>query len=282
MLIHHTILSASYTGGSSGLHHGIKFLVVSFFLASLAHHSFTGTRYRQNISPANDRYHSDGVLEDINLRSRYSLSDNDNDINEIDKGDRILSEQLSEQEPEQQDTFAESEPEKEELAHELSIEVSFEDTYKVLVFLGVVFSCGEIAAWLGIPSLVGQMIAGFLLGPPLLEYVPFPEAFVLLGDLGLIMLLIEAGIELDVGLVKEAGIRPILIAVAGTLLAFGTGLGISYGQGQTDIRSAITAAACFAPTSLGVASNSLSMGKALNTPVGQLIVASAVIDDGKH
>ena len=167
------------------------------------------------------------------------------------------------------------------MAHELSIEVSFEDTYKVLVFLGVVFSCGEIAAWLGIPSLVGQMIAGFLLGPPLLEYVPFPEAFVLLGDLGLIMLLIEAGIELDVGLVKEAGIRPILIAVAGSLLAFGTGLGISYGQGQTDIRSAIAAAACFAPTSLGVAANSLSMGKALNTPVGQLIVASAVIDDGK-
>ena len=93
MLIHHTILSASYTGGSSGLHHGIKFLAVSFFLASLAHHSFTGTRYRQNISPANDRYHSDGVLEDINLRSRYSLSDNDNDINEIDKGEQKTPEE---------------------------------------------------------------------------------------------------------------------------------------------------------------------------------------------
>ena len=73
----------------------------------------------------------------------------------------------------------ESEEETEELAHELSIEVSFEDTYKVLVFLGVVFSCGEIASYLGIPSLVGQMIAGFLLGPPLLEFVPYPESFVL-------------------------------------------------------------------------------------------------------
>ena len=132
----------------------------------------------------------------------------------------------------------ESEEEQEELAHELSIEVSFEDTYKVLVFLGVVFSCGEIASYLGIPSLVGQMIAGFLLGPPLLEYVPYPESFVLLGDLGLIMLLIEAGIELDVGLVKEAGIRPILIAVAGSVLAFVVGMGIAFGQGQV-VKSAI-------------------------------------------
>lgn len=101
---------------------------------------------------------------------------------------------------------------------------------------------------------------------------------VLLGDLGLILLLIEAGIELDIGLVKEAGIRPILIAITGVLVSFGIGIGISFAQGQT-IKSAIAAGACFAPTSLGVAANALSGGKALNTPVGQLIVASAVIDD---
>ena len=117
------------------------------------------------------------------------------------------------------------------------------------------------------------------------------------------MLLIEAGIELDVGLVKEAGVRPILIAVAGVVLAFVVGMGIAFGQGQA-VKSAIagesikvltmcvvilskisrqiallTAGAVFAPTSLGVAANALTTGKALNTPVGQLIVASAVIDD---
>jgi len=172
----------------------------------------------------------------------------------------------------------ESEEEQEDLAHELSIEVSFEDTYKILVFLGVVFVFGEIASFCGIPSLVGQIIAGFLLGPPLADYVAFPEAMVLLGDLGLILLLVEAGIELDIGLVKEAGIRPVLIAFTGSILAFITGMGITLAQGQP-IKSAIASGACFAPTSLGVAANALSGGKALNTPVGQLIVASAVIDD---
>lgn len=68
------------------------------------------------------------------------------------------------------------EHEGEDLAHELSIEVSFEDTYKILVFLGTVFVFGEIAGYCGVPSLVGQIVAGFLLGPPLAEFVPFPEA----------------------------------------------------------------------------------------------------------
>jgi Kef-type K+ transport system membrane component KefB len=167
----------------------------------------------------------------------------------------------------------------EDLAHELSIEVSYEDTYDTLIFLGVSFIMGEIAYHIGIPPLVGQIIAGFLLGPPLADYVPFPQSMVLLGDLGLILLLVEAGVELDVALVKEAGIRPLLIALAGSIIPFGIGLGVTLAQGDQSIKSAIAAGACFSPTSLGVAANALSGGKALNTPVGQLIVASAVIDD---
>ena len=167
----------------------------------------------------------------------------------------------------------------EDLAHELSIEVSYEDTYDTLIFLGVSFIFGEIAYYCGIPPLVGQIIAGFLLGPPLANYVPFPKAMVLLGDLGLILLLVEAGVELDVALVKEAGIRPLLIALTGSLIPFGIGLGVTLAQGDQSIKSAIASGACFSPTSLGVAANALSGGKALNTPVGQLIVASAVIDD---
>ena len=46
----------------------------------------------------------------------------------------------------------------EELHNELSIEASFEDTYKILVFFGVVFLFGELATCCGIPALVGQIM----------------------------------------------------------------------------------------------------------------------------
>jgi len=277
---------------SSSFTRGMRFLVMSCFLASMSWHSFSGTLYRRSISATKDGTSLRGnlitttevssLLDDneanalkrgnspdptYNKSSRYYQSIFYNAYTSLYKTQNSYSRMLNESEQEQKD-----------LAHELSIEVSFEDTYKVLVFLGIVFVFGEIAGFCGVPSLVGQIIAGFLLGPPLAEYVPFPEAMVLLGDLGLIMLLIEAGIELDVGLVKEAGIRPILIAVCGSVFAFVIGMGIAFAQGQP-VKSAIAAGACFAPTSLGVAANALSGGKALNTPVGQLIVASAVIDD---
>ena len=274
---HHGGPSTPSSSSSSIISRTLRFLAISFFLVSVAYHSFAGTRYRKNVSAA-------AANRDASLRGKlittdelsFSIFDNDgeegsvgtvddtirapqyqqrddtsssstassryyksifyNAYNSLYKIDNQYSRMLSDIETEPH--TRESEQEQEELANELSIEVSFEDTYKVLVFLGVVFSCGEIASYFGIPSLVGQMIAGFLLGPPLLEYVPYPESFVLLGDLGLIMLLIEAGIELDVGLVKEAGIRPILIAVAGSVLAFVVGMGIAFGQGQV-VKSAI-------------------------------------------
>jgi Kef-type K+ transport system membrane component KefB len=47
----------------------------------------------------------------------------------------------------------------------------------------------------------------------------------------------------------------------------------------TDVRTGIAVGACFSPTSLGVASNALQAGGISNTPIGQLIVASCVLDD---
>ena len=261
----------SLSSSESGVNQLAKFLIISCFIVSLAYHSFAGNQYRKNLSNVReaaslrDRH---VAIKEVPLESSstsYNKSIFHKSYNSLYKTDNNRK-------------LSESEKEEEELQEELSIEVSFENTYKTIVFLGVVFTLGEIANWLGIPSLVGHMIAGFLLGPPLLEYVPYPESFVLLGDLGLILLLIEAGIELDVGLVKEAGVRPILIAFGGSMVSLGVGIGIAFWHGES-FKSAITAGAVFSPTSLAVAANALSTGKALNTPVGQLIVASCVIDD---
>ena len=72
-------------------------------------------------------------------------------------------------------------------------------TYKdeTLIFLAAVFAMGKMATMIGMPSLVGEIFCGFLLGPPLANFVPFPRAIVLIGELGLIMLLLEAGIDID-------------------------------------------------------------------------------------
>ena len=156
------------------------------------------------------------------------------------------------------------------------------------------------------PALTGEIFTGFLLGPPLGEFggierastrdvwpisstsacsvitadfVPYPEALVLIGEIGLITLLLEAGIELDIAQLRETGTKALAIGLTGTVLPLAVGLGLALAQGTTSMKSALAVGASFSPTSLGVAGSALKSGKMADTPVGQLIVAACVVDD---
>ena len=125
---------------------------------------------------------------------------------------------------------------------------------------------------------MGEITTGFLLGPPLADFVPFPEAMVLMGNIGLIGLMLESGINIDVAQLKESGKRAVVMAFIGTTLPLlvGWALGLWSGEG---IQSSISIGASFAPSSFGVAAGALTSGEIINTPIGQMIVASSVVDD---
>ena len=66
----------------------------------------------------------------------------------------------------------------------------------------------------------------------------------------------------------------------GSILPIGIGIVLALAvNGTEDVKAAIAAGATFGPTSLGIALNILRGGGILNTPVGQLIISAAVIDD---
>lgn len=143
----------------------------------------------------------------------------------------------------------------------------------------MVYVAGQFAARaLKMPCLVGEIVAGILVGPPLADFVPNPEAWVLLGEIGLILLVLEAGIDIDVSALKLIGTRGFLIAFIGSILPIGIGIIIAIIiNGTSNIKSSIAAGAVFGPTSLGIALNILRSGNVLNTPVGQLIISAAVM-----
>lgn len=161
---------------------------------------------------------------------------------------------------------------------EYTVHVTYEEIYRVLVFLITTYVAGIIAKNLGMPALVGEIATGFLLGPPLADFVPYKKAFVLVGEIGLIALLLEAGIELDVAQLRQTGTRAMAIAFTGSLLSVGIGMFMSYIFGNS-LKAGLAVGASFAPTSLGVAASALGGGGMINTAVGQLIIASCVVDD---
>jgi len=112
----------------------------------------------------------------------------------------------------------------------------------------------------------------------LADFAPLPESWVLFGEIGLVLLVLEAGIDVDLDMLKIVGTSGVTIAAVGSVLPIGIGAGLAFAMGY-DARSAVTAGMCFCPTSLGIALSTLSDGKMLNTPIGQLIVSAAVVDD---
>lgn len=136
---------------------------------------------------------------------------------------------------------------------------------------------GRLAEVARMPNLVGQIFAGILLGPSLADFVPLPQAWVLLGEVGLVILVLEAGIDIDVATLKLIGTRGLLIALIGSILPIALGMALAVAVvGTSDVKAVIAAGATFGPTSLGIALNILRSGGILNTPVGQLIISAAV------
>jgi Kef-type K+ transport system membrane component KefB len=162
------------------------------------------------------------------------------------------------------------------------VNISYEVMYNSFIFLTVIWLAGQIASsrYLKMPSLVGEIIAGILLGPPVAGFVPDPEAWLLLGQIGLILLVLEAGIDIDIATLKLTGVRGLIIASVGSILPIGIGIVIAIAiNGTDDMKSVIATGATFGSSSLGIALNTLKTAGILNSPVGQLIISAAVLDD---
>ena len=157
---------------------------------------------------------------------------------------------------------------------------AFLHIYYIMSFIASLWFVGKAFQKIGMPALVGEIVTGIVLGPNLLNIAgeSGSEFLILIGEIGLIMLVVEAGIDVDIGMLKLIGPRGLGIAVLGSLGPLLIGFTIAIGLGQS-IQSSIAIGSCFAPTSMGIALNVLKKAHILNTPTGQLIIAAAILDD---
>jgi Kef-type K+ transport system membrane component KefB len=81
----------------------------------------------------------------------------------------------------------------------------------------------------------------------------------------LVLLVVEAGIDIDLSTLKLVGTRGILIALVGSILPISIGMFLAWIMEVGDTTAIIAAGAVFGPTSLGIALNILKGGGILNT-----------------
>lgn len=137
---------------------------------------------------------------------------------------------------------------------------------------------GELCERLGQPAVLGELLAGVLLGPSLLGLVPLSAGILLIAEIGVLLLLFEVGLETDLGELLRVGGPAMAVAVVGMALPFLGGYLLTRAAGFSTL-TAIFVGAALTATSIGISSRALSDLGLLASREGQIILGAAVADD---
>ncbi len=147
---------------------------------------------------------------------------------------------------------------------------------------------GDFAERIGQPAVLGELVAGVLLGPSLFGIIPAEGALAdvlhVVAELGVILLLFEIGLETDLREMFRVGPAALAVAGVGVVLPFALGYLYWTGGGPgVPLESASTAAifvgATLTATSVGITARVLSDLGRMRTREARIILGAAVIDD---
>jgi Kef-type K+ transport system membrane component KefB len=148
----------------------------------------------------------------------------------------------------------------------------------MLLVFGSAKLFGELCERVRVPSLVGEILAGAIIGPGLLGWVTPNETLTALSDLGVMFLLFNVGLEVKAAELMRVGGTAFVVATAGVIVPFLAGWGILLAWGAPN-GEAIFVGAAMVATSVGITASVLSARGLLNELASKIILTAAVIDD---
>lgn len=137
----------------------------------------------------------------------------------------------------------------------------------------------EVASRLQAPPVIGELMAGLLLGPSLLGWIEPSEVIHLLAGIGIILLLFEVGLETDLGRLLTSGRQSLLVAMGGFVVPFVLGAWVSLSLFQQPMVTALFIGGTLTATSIGITVRVLADFQRQHSREGQVILGAAVLDD---
>src|SRR3954449_8907591 len=91
--------------------------------------------------------------------------------------------------------------------------------WQLLVAIVAAKVFAELAERLGVPAVVGEIVAGIVIGPSMLGLVGRGDDVLrFLGELGVILLLLDVGLEMDIGELRKVGRTSLSVATIGVIV----------------------------------------------------------------
>lgn len=145
---------------------------------------------------------------------------------------------------------------------------------------------GFIKRW-GQPRLIGEVIMGIILGNLILFGIPWfqgvqeNETIAFLAELGVVLLLFQAGLESNLEGMKKTGVRAILVACAGALFPFALGAFVAAPLllPEEPFTTHLFIGAALTATSVGIAAQLFKHYGLIRSREAQIVLGAAVMDD---
>ncbi len=167
--------------------------------------------------------------------------------------------------------------------------------WALILIFGAARLFAGLAQRIGQPAVLGELLAGVLIGPsvlgqfPGLEWAqidPKNEPLHLLAELGVVILLFEIGLETDLGKLLAVGGASMMVALVGVVVPFALGFGVCWfvlddptASGFPRSLVATVAGATLTATSVGITARVLAELGRLQEMESRVILGAAILDD---
>lgn len=149
---------------------------------------------------------------------------------------------------------------------------------EVFVVFAAAKLAGEVFVRLRLPAIAGELLVGVLLGPHLLGWIEPNSVLSALSQLGIVVLLFVAGLEMRVSDLMKVGRAASASSLAGIAAAAATGFAAAAAFGFSPKVSAVVALALSA-SSVGIAARAFADLGALRSRPARVVLGAAVLDD---
>jgi Kef-type K+ transport system membrane component KefB len=147
----------------------------------------------------------------------------------------------------------------------------------VLVWLAAKLA-GEGMERIGQTAVLGELLAGVIIGPGILALVHESEVLHALAELGVLILLFEVGLESDLHDLLRVGLQAVLVALVGVVIPFALGYGVMHWLGHPPL-VAVFVGATLTATSVGITARVLADLGRLGDAAAKVVLGAAVVDD---
>ena len=151
-------------------------------------------------------------------------------------------------------------------------------TFAMLVVFGSAKLLEELFERLSLPGIVGQILAGVLIGPSVLGWITPNDLTTTMAELGVMFLLFQVGLEVHSEELLRTGPAALVVGILGVAVPTAAGYAF-YKLWGRDNHEAIFVGTAICATSVGITAQVLSARGLLDRTASRIILGAAVVDD---